>query len=480
MSTNKNSNTTKANVEDVFKSIKFVDALMNEAAKTETPKAIKESFESSLKAKLLEGDVKETVVDENRYTDKQNNNYPTYNYDEATPGTPEAAPIDAAPEAGLPTDAAPEMGADAGLPTDTTGSPEMGGEGLPTDTTGSPEMGSEELPTDTTGGGGMSMGGGAPAPDAGAPVDGAPTADAGSDIESPEDIEALVDQLIDKDIEQTTAESMGNEENTNENNSIEETVMKNTTQTIDQLIAEMKESSAGAETLTSTVAKAANVDQTKSQGDAKTANIGAKYEKLGAEDFAGKVADKGTAKTEAGSFDKIGAAKKIDQSKGQGDAENANLGADYKDLGADDLETKMKKEAVLKSKALFVLAEKYLHLEDENKALKFESYKSLKANGILALAPELSEATKIGLIKKFDECKSYKATQALYEDVIKLIKNEKKADISEATGKDTSVKVLKEEASASKKEVITEAQKRIMFLSGAKGHNDQYFNGNEI
>ena len=182
MSTNKNSNTTKANVEDVFKSIKFVDALMNEAAKTETPKAIKESFESSLKAKLLEGDVKETVVDENRYTDKQNNNYPTYNYDEATPGTPEAAPIDAAPEAGLPTDAAPEMGADAGLPTDTTGAPEMGGEGLPTDTTGSPEMGSEELPTDTTGGGGMSMGGGAPAPDAGAPVDGAPTADAGSYI----------------------------------------------------------------------------------------------------------------------------------------------------------------------------------------------------------------------------------------------------------------------------------------------------------
>lgn len=512
MSTNKNLNTTKSNVEDVFKNLKYVDALMNEAAKTKVSTTVKESFEGQLKAKLMEGDYKETSeMEENRYTDKQNNNYPTYNYNEAgeDPATPPTAdaPEASAPEAGLPADttgmpAGPDAAATAGLPIDTTGgTPEAGADataGLPVDMTGEPGAGDMgDLPVDTTGGGSsMSMGGGAPAADmTGAAPDAGASAGIEGGIESPEDIEALVDQLIDKDIEQTNESSMGVEETlaegTNKTNPTEKIMENNITQTIDEVIAEITKTTtesvdskpAGAETLTSTVAKAANVDQTKSQGDATTANIGANYEDLGDNDLEGKVSHSGSAKTTSEDFSKVGAAKKVDQTKGQGDANNANLGADYKGLGDKDLETKMKNEAVLKSKALFVLAEKYLKLEDELKAVKFENYKSLKANGILTLAPNLSEATKISLIKKFDECKTYKATESLYEDVIKLIKDDKKGNIAEATRKDTSVKVItekKNEKPGEKKETLTEAEKRIRFLSGAKGFGDQYFHGTEI
>lgn len=484
MSTNKTNNTKTNNVEDVFKSLKYVDALMNEAAKVDAPKDIKESFESQLKAKLMEGEYKETSegnVDENRYTDKQNNNYPTYNYNEENPDpnaeTPEVDPTAEAPEAGS-----------EGLPVDMSGEAGAGSEDLPMDTTGSPDM-NIDLPMDTTGAA-TGDSGGAPSIDAGLETGMTGTGDS---IDSPEDIEALVDQLIDKDIEQTNEGSAGIEEvsmtdeNSNMTNQTEEkNIMENTTQTIEEVLAEIKavtegveSKDAGAETLTTKVTGAGKkIDQTKSQGDANQANLGAKYEDLGDKEIEGNVVDKGTAKATSEDFSKAGATKKIDQSKGQGDADKANLGADYKALGADDLDTKMKNESVLKSKALYVLAEKYLTLEDENKSLKFENYKALKANGLLALAPNLTEATKINLIKKFDECKDEKATNALYEDVVKLIKEEKKVSISEATGKDNSIKVIKEEKKTEEnKEVLTEAQKRIMFLSGAKGHNDQYFQG---
>lgn len=505
MSTNKTTNSKTNNVQDVFESLKYVDSLMNKAAGLDAPESIKESFESRLKAKLVEGEYKETPeagVEENRYTDKENNNYPTYNYNEAgdnpeatadTTADPTAATT-GAPEAGtegLPTDTtgAPEAGIE-GLPTDTTGA-DAGAEGLPVDMTGSPDAGAEGLPVDMTGGG-SPMGGGAPAADAGADATaGMPPAT--GDIESPEDIEALVDQLIDKDIEQTNEGSNGAEEVSDENNintikpTEENNIMESKFQTIEQVLAGIKavtegteSKDAGAETLTSKVSDAGKkVDQTKSQGDATNANIGADYKDLGDEDVTGKVSEKGSAHTTTEDFSKVSGSKKVDQTKGQGDADKANLGADYKDLGAKDLETKMKNESVLKSKALYVLAEKYLALEDEHKALKFENYKALKVNGLLALAPNLEEATKINLVKKFDECKDVKATNALYEDVVKLIKEDKKTSLSEAVGKDKSAKVIKEEKK-DEKAVLTESEKRIMFLSGAKGFDDQYFNGNEI
>jgi len=57
----------------------------------------------------------------------------------------------------------------------------------------------------------------------------------------------------------------------------------------------------------------------------------------------------------------------------------------------------MKIEAV-KSKALELLAEKHITLQQEVEKLKFENYKLLKVNGLLTLGHELSPETKVALV----------------------------------------------------------------------------------
>lgn len=504
MSTNKNNLTPKKKpVEDVFKSLKYVDAMMNESAKTSASKEVKESFEAQLKAKLLEGEHKENseeTVEENRFTQGQNYNYPTYNYEDKEEGQEGVMKVEDAlpseePEGGVPSASGTE-GLPTEEPTDKTpkGGSEGGLEGLPTEEPGAEGgAGGQEGPEGLGGSAELPGGSAGEGPEGGT----APGAEGGlgdTGIEGTEDIEALVDELIAQDnngAESTTDEttSLGATEETKEESVKQENTMKEaaskTTQTLDEVLAEMqvKETSgkianleeplksAGAETITSKNSDAAKkVDQTKAQGDANKGNIG---DKLGDKDLESTVKDK--KKAEENKNFEVSGAKKIDQTKAQGDPDKAGLGGDYKDLGAKELASKVKKESVIKSKALYALADKYLTLEDQNRALKFQNFKTIKANGILAVSPDLSESTKISLVKKFDECKTYKEATDLYESILGLVKKEQKPSLEETTGRDKSIKVLKEEKTAETKEVLTEKDKRIRFLSGEKGYDDQYF-----
>lgn len=499
----------KKDVDQIFNSLKYADSIMTEAAKVDVPSEVKETFEEKLKSKLLGGEHKNInegeEVNENRYEDGQNYGYPTYNYEQDEEGG-EELPVEE--------------------PTGQEGKPEFDADG-------------EDLPVEEPGGEAPAGGG----PDLGEP-------EAGEDIiDQPEDVEALVDELIDADVEEAYSEneSIGlndaeladpaeqeereNPEYTgkqgavydipresvaegdkdkddesevvNEGEGEEEEVNENekNTMELDEVVSEIENVSedvdkwekgsgkdAGDDDMKDKVKDSAKkIDQTKARGDAKAAHKKSRpgSKEASDDDLKTKVSDGSKQAAKEGSYDTMeGGDKKVDQTKGQGEAKKGSKDIGYKDVSADTLKSKvgeMKEESVIKSKALYKLAEKYLALEDKYKDTKLENYKAVKVNGLLALAPDLTEDTKISLVKKFDECKTHEETKKLYHEVVKLIKESNTKSIEEQVGKDNSMKVIKEgkqniEANELDKDTLTEDQKRLLYLSGEKGYDDQYFN----
>lgn len=272
----------------------------------------------------------------------------------------------------------------------------------------------------------------------------APVADVNVDIiSSPEDIDALIDQLVSEDGSESDME-----EGLIEAAASEEEAVK-------------KESTKVTKKNTKTMAE----DTTKSTklGD-KTLTDKVKDEKANGLTKPGK-AEKGAADLD---FDKLDAETPTDKI---GDEKGEKLSQPKFDA------VKAKKESTLKSKAMYKLAEKVITLEDELAKLKFEHYKALKVNGILTLLPELKENTRIKLVTKFDECKSYLEVRKLYSDVSKMVKENKRPSINEAVTKNSkSVKTVITESAVNDEGQVDDTQARKNFLMGVKGYDDQYFN----
>jgi len=416
----KNKNVNKSMI-DVFAGLKFVDNLLEEAAASNVNPAMKETFEAKLKAKLLGEN-----IDENRYT-RQNNEYPNYEYES----------INEAPE-------------------------EMSGEEMPNEEMPSEEMpsasGTEALPTE-------------PVDDDSMPGE--------DNVEDAEDIENLVDELLDSDITETEMSSLGgdNDENHDDNKdegdsdlqTIEEVIDEMTSDSIEEDVNGVKDGvKLGDKEPKDNIQTNFKPDQTKRQGDIKLAD---NYSKLGDKDLTDKVTDKNEPRTTSAEPSKVANKADIDQSKARKDVSKAT--ADYSSVKTATY-SQLKKESLTKAKALYLLAEKYIALEDQNKELKLENHKAVKATGILSLAPEsIQESTRIALVKKFDECKTRKEVDALYAKAVKLIKESKSA--TQFVARDKTIKVLKEDNNQ-RKQQVSEFEKRQAFLSGAKGYEDQYGN----
>ena len=142
--------------------------------------------------------------------------------------------------------------------------------------------------------------------------------------------------------------------------------------------------------------------------------------------------------------------------------------------------TKVVAESKDKSKALVKLAEKYITLEDANKALLFENYKLKSANSVLVLLPEASEATRTKLVKRFSECKSNKEVKAFYEEVANMAKSEssKTKKLNEVASKRSSAIRSISESVETSEDTATEVteQSRKNFLMGM-GDADMYNQG---
>ncbi len=142
----------------------------------------------------------------------------------------------------------------------------------------------------------------------------------------------------------------------------------------------------------------------------------------------------------------------------------------------------MKIEAV-KSKALELLAEKHITLQQEVEKLKFENYKLLKVNGLLTLGHELSPETKVALVEKFDKCSTSKQALELYKKVVGVIKESRKPSLNSIiASKNSGMKSLNSLTESTDKnkdksieyEGPTAEEKRALHLSGVKGYEDSY------
>ena len=141
----------------------------------------------------------------------------------------------------------------------------------------------------------------------------------------------------------------------------------------------------------------------------------------------------------------------------------------------------MKTEAV-KAKALEILAENYLKLQEEYEKVKLQNYKLLKVNGLLTLTEELSSTVKTQLVEKFDKCSTSKQVLDLYKTVTSLIKESRKPSLnSMIIGRNTGVKnfkTLTEATEKSKENVEKEGpnaeERRALYLSGDKRYEDEY------
>jgi hypothetical protein len=138
----------------------------------------------------------------------------------------------------------------------------------------------------------------------------------------------------------------------------------------------------------------------------------------------------------------------------------------------------VKKEAVTKTKALYSLADKYLKLENANNSLKLNLLKAMKANSILTYSNNLKESTRVKIVERFDSCADAKQVITLYKQYVNVIKENQSRSANDTIVESTksSVKYLGESMAHPNNDDdnINEDQKRINYLMGFKGYDDQY------
>ena len=232
--------------------------------------------------------------------------------------------------------------------------------------------------------------------------------------------------------------------------------------------------------------------------------------KLGDKDITGKVKDS----KDGGKVPGVGKAK-VNPATAQGDLKTKKLGDKDIDGGApaatkgkvhmndvtstvkdnkdsainpgDDFTSKVKKENVLKSRALVILGEKYVKLEDDNKKLRFENYKLLKLNGLITLLPELNQSTREQLVEKFDKLANAEQVQVLYKKIVGVVKESRKPSLNQlVTEKRNDVQYFSEgkrhdqhaliEKVQSKASEVDSEQARKNYLMGIPGNDDSYYN----
>ena len=522
-----NNKFNKKHTGDLFSGLKFVDNMLNEAAGVKENKKL--SFEDRLKAKLkikenmdapveeesivdesiaigedssasmavaeddsleetnmlaseaemteddMEGGAGEEGSDINEYN-YNGDNY-NYNYDgkntmyEEDPELMEILFEDESEEiAGAPTaatqDQTGDVVANAADEINQGAAPigdEMGAE--------DPNMMGDENPEDMTGDmsgdismGGAPTGGGAGAAPTGdtsaAPMGGA--SQMGVDITTqPEDIDALIDSIISENQELSDLgyEDLGD----------------------DELGDKVKQTSgAKAQIETSHENEAADPVENimkEMRNPITKENETPKSTKLGDKDITGSVQGSKTKKTTAtAAGDAEGAIKDLDFQDAKVDAPTDTVKAKTEAGVKEPKFDQVKKEAAIKSRALSLLADKYVALEQENMKLKFENYKATKVNAVLTLLPELKQVTREALVKRFDECKNMKEVRTLYASVSVMIKESKRPSLNEAVSKVS--KGIKHIVAESTEETgdVSEDQARKNFLMGVKGYEDQYFN----
>ena len=222
--------------------------------------------------------------------------------------------------------------------------------------------------------------------------------------------------------------------------------------------------------------------QASKQPGKKTIKVG---ENLGEEDLTKKVTDGGkehvkpeniTSKVGKGGDGHIKPEEPKDKVKGETEKTVKDKHATGKPVAT------MKVEAV-KTKALELLAEKHLILQQDNEKLKFENYKLLKVNGLLTLGHELSPEVKVQLVEKFDKCTSSKQVFELYKKVTNVIKESRKPSLNTIiTSKGSGMKTLnhltestdKNKDEHVKNEGPNAEERRALYLSGDKRYEDSY------
>lgn len=136
----------------------------------------------------------------------------------------------------------------------------------------------------------------------------------------------------------------------------------------------------------------------------------------------------------------------------------------------------MRKESVQKSKMLVKAAQKINGLEDKVKQLQLENYRLLKANGILSVTGDkLDKQSRAAISESFSKCKNKVQVDALYEKVVRIVKEKSRPSLNEAVSsvKKTTVKtaaILQE-----KEEKYSFAEQRKQMLMGLKTSDDVYF-----
>ena len=138
-------------------------------------------------------------------------------------------------------------------------------------------------------------------------------------------------------------------------------------------------------------------------------------------------------------------------------------------------------EAAIKSKMLTKASDRVNLLEKQVRKLQLESYRLMKANGILStVGDKLDAESRVKISESFSKCVNKDQVNKLYEKVVQIIKEKSKPSLNEAVRKTkTSVKtttVIKEaKDQAGKEDQISKEQQRINMLMGVPGNEDAYF-----
>ena len=138
-------------------------------------------------------------------------------------------------------------------------------------------------------------------------------------------------------------------------------------------------------------------------------------------------------------------------------------------------------EAAIKSKMLTKASDRVNLLEKQVRKLQLESYRLMKANGILStVGDKLDTESRVKISESFSKCVNKDQVNKLYEKVVQIIKEKSKPSLNEAVRKTkTSVKtttVIKEaKDQAGKEDQISKEQQRINLLMGLKNSDDAYF-----
>lgn len=141
----------------------------------------------------------------------------------------------------------------------------------------------------------------------------------------------------------------------------------------------------------------------------------------------------------------------------------------------------MKKESIHKSKMLVKAAEKINSLQNQVKQLQLENYRLIKANGILSATGEkLDKSSRKAIAESFGKCKNKVQVDALYEKVVKTIKEKARPSLNETVTKarKTTVKTAGLLQENEQTERMSFDQQRKNMLMGLTTSDDVYFKFN--